>query len=494
MSNQDPALAGRLERALVRHLSGRLGDAPQVERLRRLTAGAANETWRFDAVGAEARLDCVLRRAPYVVEDTDASDEAAGLDKAGEARVQEAARRAGVEAAQVLFVLEPEDDLGAGYLMLALEGETLARRILRDDAYAQARARLAFQCGTTLARLHAVDIATLPTLTTSTAVTQIERYGALYRACEQPVPVFDLALRWLAERCPDPERVTLVHGDFRNGNLMIGPEGIRAVLDWELAHLGDPMEDLGWLCVTSWRFGEIDHPVGGFGSREDLAAGYAAAGGGAVDLEAVRYWEVLGTLKWGIMCMTMTRAHLTGAARSVERAAIGRRVSETELDLLGLLASDAGLRPSAARVARGPDEQGGAPADGLALQRPTAVELVTAVREFVEGEVQGALTGSTAFHARVAVNVLKIVERELETGAALAEDDAARLAALLGHPGRPAALSAELAEAIRAGRIGLQTPGLVAHLRDSILGRLSIDNPRYVSYQRARAADGGASH
>lgn len=352
MTREDPAaaadrLAAQIAGACARHLGAQLGSAPAVTNLRRLTAGAANQTWRFDAEGAApdgtpARLDCVLRRSPYSAEALAAADEqssdAANLDKAGEAAVQEAARRAGVEAAEVLFVLDPEDDLGEGYVMRALEGETLARRILRDDAYAEARRTLARQCGATLARLHSVDTTSLPPMNESTASTQLARYAELYRSYEQPVPVFDHALRWLAERVVEPARITLVHGDFRNGNLMIGPEGIRAVLDWEIAHLGDPMEDLGWLCVTSWRFGEIDRPVGGFGSREELAAGYAAAGGGNVDLEAVRFWETFGTLKWGVMCMSMTRAHLSGAARSVERAAIGRRVSETELDLLNLLA------------------------------------------------------------------------------------------------------------------------------------------------------------
>jgi aminoglycoside phosphotransferase (APT) family kinase protein len=341
MSNQDQELAERIETVLAGRLGERLGASPRVERLRRLTAGAANQTWRFDAVGI-IRLDCVLRRSPYLEAQTEEAeaeaDDSGAMTKAGEALVQEAARRAGVEAAEVLFTLDEADGLGDGYVMLALEGETLARRILRDDAYAEARPRLARQCGETLARLHSVDATGLPELQTSTAATQLERYGEIYRSCEQPVPVFDLALGWLREHLRMPDRVTLVHGDFRNGNLMVGPEGLRAVLDWEIAHLGDPMEDLGWICVTSWRFGQIDHPVGGFGSREDLRAGYEAAGGGPVDPEAMRYWEVFGTLKWGIMCMTMTRAHLTGQVRSVERAAIGRRVSETEFDLINLLA------------------------------------------------------------------------------------------------------------------------------------------------------------
>ncbi len=342
MAQGHEALAGGLTRALARHLEATLGAQPEVTDLARLTAGAANETWRFDALGNGERIGCILRRSPASLSGEAAPETSEGasetnLGKAGEAAVQQAAREAGVAAAEVLFVLDAEDGLGEGYVMARLEGETIPRRILRDPEYAELRTHLAHDCGRTLAQLHSVDPDRLPALNRMGAAEQLTRYGEIYRAFGQPVPVFDLALRWLADRRRDPQRLAVVHGDFRNGNLMVGPEGIRAVLDWELAHLGDPMEDLGWLCVTSWRFGEIDHPVGGFGQREDLFAGYEAAGGGGVDPDAVRYWEVFGTLKWGIMCMIMTHSHLSGMARSVEKAAIGRRVSETELDLLNLL-------------------------------------------------------------------------------------------------------------------------------------------------------------
>jgi aminoglycoside phosphotransferase (APT) family kinase protein len=128
----------------------------------------------------------------------------------------------------------------------------------------------------------------------------------------------------------------VVHGDFRNGNLMIGADGIRAVLDWELAHLGDPMEDLGWLCVKSWRFGQAP-PVGGFGEYDELCASYAAASGRAVDRGTLHWHETLGTLKWGIMCIMQAVTHTSGIVRSVELAAIGRRVCEVEHDLLRCL-------------------------------------------------------------------------------------------------------------------------------------------------------------
>ena len=131
--------------------------------------------------------------------------------------------------------------------------------------------------------------------------------------------MFELALRWLREHDPGPSsEVTLVHGDFRHGNLIIGPDGVRAVLDWELAHFGDPMEDLGWICVNSWRFGEIDKPVGGFGTREELFAGYEEAGR-KVDPDRVMFWEVMGTLRWGIMCCGMMQRFRAGP-RSLDGA------------------------------------------------------------------------------------------------------------------------------------------------------------------------------
>jgi aminoglycoside phosphotransferase (APT) family kinase protein len=168
---------------------------------------------------------------------------------------------------------------------------------------------------------------------------QWRQYRDVYDGFDWPHPVFELAFRWTQDRLPDAEstRETLVHGDFRHGNLMIGPDGVRGVLDWEISHRGDPLEDLGWLCVNSWRFGNIDLPVGGFGLREDLFAGYEAAGGGRVDPERVRFWEVVGSLKWGIMCMMMLSVFERGIDRSVERAAIGRRASEAEIDLLALI-------------------------------------------------------------------------------------------------------------------------------------------------------------
>ncbi|MBN9002908.1 MAG: phosphotransferase family protein, partial [Rhizobiales bacterium] len=210
------------------------------------------------------------------------------------------------------------------------------------DAFAAVRPKLAQQAGGVLCGIHGLDRATLPQLRRMNPATEIAELTRDYHGFDWPRPVFDLALRWLADNDPGPvQQETLVHGDFRNGNLIIGEDGIRAVLDWELAHFGDPMEDLGWICVNSWRFGAIDKPVGGFGSREEMFAGYEAAGG-RVDAARVKYWEVMGTLRWGVMCCGMMQRFRTGPDHSMERAMIGRRASETEIDLLRLLAPRAG--------------------------------------------------------------------------------------------------------------------------------------------------------
>ena len=179
-----------------------------------------------------------------------------------------------------------------------------------------------------------------PRLKRSTPAELVEQYKAIYRASAWPRPVFELTFKWLETHCPPPpEQLKLVHGDFRNGNLMIGPDGVRAVLDWEIAHVGDPMEDLGWICTNAWRFGAVDLPVGGFGQREDLWAGYEAAGGAPVRRDHALFWEVFGSMRWGVMCAGMSTS-FRGADPSVERAVIARRTSENEIDLLRLLAKD----------------------------------------------------------------------------------------------------------------------------------------------------------
>ena len=322
-------LGAPLAAATRRRLAGVTG----IGSLQRLSGGASNEIWSFDAEGAAA-LPLILRRRPGG--SADATPASVALRLETEAELLRLAGGASVPVPGVRFVLESEDGLGSGYVMDRLAGETLARKILRDDEFASVRPRLARQCGEILARIHAIPRERLPELPVADAAAQLAHYRSVFDSFGHPHPVFELAFRFIAERLPGAVPCRLVHGDFRNGNLLIAPEeGVRGVLDWEIAHLGDPMEDLGWISVNSWRFG-AEPPVGGFGTREDLFAGYTA-GGGTVDPQRVHFWEVFGTLKWGIMCMMQYGVFDRGVDRSVERAAIGRRSSETEIDLLELL-------------------------------------------------------------------------------------------------------------------------------------------------------------
>jgi aminoglycoside phosphotransferase (APT) family kinase protein len=310
------------EQTLAAAVGRHLGQPVTIEDLRRLSGGASRETWSFDAVGAG-----------------DPGPSVGLSDRSVEFALLDAAHEGGVTTPRVWFLLEADDGLGSGFVMERVEGETIPRRILRDDAYASARPMLARQCGEQAARIHALDPARLPpALPVQGARDQIALYRGYLDGFGEPHPAFELGLRWLAEHAPpDPPRPALVHGDFRNGNLVVGPDGIRAVLDWELAHLGDPVEDLGWLCVKSWRFGVTDQRVGGFGTVDDLLTAYRAAGGRDVDPAELRYWEAMGTLKWGVICEIQAFTHLQGTVRSVELATLGRRVAEMEWDLLEVI-------------------------------------------------------------------------------------------------------------------------------------------------------------
>jgi aminoglycoside phosphotransferase (APT) family kinase protein len=308
-----------------------LGDGLRVDGLHRVSGGASRETWLFDAIGGDGdRHGLVLRRDP--------GGHGGQGDRATEYALLEATAAAGVAVPRPLRLLTEADGLGTGFVMERIEGETIPRRILRDPEYDAARPQLARQCGAIAAAIHAADPASLPRLPTLDAAAQIAQWRGVLDLVGEPRPALELGLRWLAERCPPPPSpARLVHGDFRNGNLIVGPDGVRAALDWELAHLGDPIEDLGWLCVRSWRFGVDDRVVGGFGDLTDLLDGYRAAGGDTPAPEVVHYWMVFGTVKWGAITILQAHAHLSGTVQSVELATLGRRVVEMEWDFLDAL-------------------------------------------------------------------------------------------------------------------------------------------------------------
>jgi aminoglycoside phosphotransferase (APT) family kinase protein len=295
-----------------------------------LTGGASMETWAFTADGAPL----ILRRRGGAPVD-DHPGRKPPLDR--EAEVIAAAVAAGVPAPEVVRVCTPADALGEAYVMRRVAGETLGKRIVRDAAFAPARAVLARQCGAALARIHATPPPS--GLDTVDAAATLTNYEATWRASGAVRPTIEAAFRWLERRLPaEPVAPRLVHGDFRNGNLMIDPaHGLAAVLDWELAHLGDPAEDLGWICTNSWRFGQPQRRVGGFGDLDDLLAGYVAAGGEPIAPERVDFWQMVGSLKWGVMTTMMYARFAADPTAGPERAVIGRRLSETEADIVAIV-------------------------------------------------------------------------------------------------------------------------------------------------------------
>ncbi|MFO7590610.1 MAG: phosphotransferase family protein [Acidimicrobiia bacterium] len=461
----NPPDTAALAAAVGRHL----GTTVEIRDLVRLSGGASRETWAFDAASSDdTTLALVLRRDPGASVGQSARET--------EFELLRAAGAGGVAVPTVRFVVEPADGLGSGLVMERIKGETIPRRILRDDAYADARAVLTRQCGEAAARVHALDVGTLPALPVLGAREQIEQYRGVLDSIGEPHPAFELALRWLADHAPPEVEPRLVHGDFRNGNLVVGPDGLRAVLDWELAHLGDPVEDLGWCCVRSWRFGNVDRPVGGFGTVEGLLDAYVAAGGEPVDPDHLRYWETFGTLKWGVICGGQAFTHLSGIVRSVELATLGRRIAETEWDVLGLIAEASVTGPASSLP------QPVEPGTGL-QDRPTAAELLEAVREFLEADVMTATEGRTAFHARVAVNALGIVERELLLGPAVDAPVLRRIAALVGSDDAPPrTLVAELAARVRDGSLDDHRDEVVAVVVDLVRAKLLVANPRYLEH------------
>ena len=336
-SDRSTAIAQGIAKALQRHWQQDV----VIDTLRRLTGGASSQTYAFTAhLSGGTMQSLILRRDPFA--DAAGAPQQAetryGPGWAGEFQVLRAAAQGGVPVPEMLVALEAGDGIGQGFIMRFVEGETVARRVLREPEFASARATMAAQCGAILGKIHALAPNCAPGLKHVSTRAHIAHYRERLSQWPEPMPVLEFGLRWIEQRCPSDatEVVRFVHGDFRHGNLIIGPEGVRAVIDWEIAHLGDPYEDLGWICTKAWRFGG-PKPVGGFGEREDLYAAYAASTGQPVDRERARFWEIFGSLRWGVMCLGLTERHLSGRVRSLEFAAIGRRVSENEHDLLALI-------------------------------------------------------------------------------------------------------------------------------------------------------------
>ena len=255
-----------------------------------------------------------------------------------EAAILRTAHASGVPVPRVLAATDalPGMDIPA-MVTSRIDGRTIPRHILRALDDGLDGEALAHQCGEAMARIHAVSTPELPAdIESISGATFIERYTELLDLLPQPRPAVRFGLRWLADHPIDEVGLTLVHGDFRNGNIIVD-DGLAAVLDWELCQLSDPMQDLAWICTRTWRFGNDDLPVGGFGSFASLRSGYEAAGG-TVRPDALHWWMVARAIWWAIGLANQGVAFTSGLTDSIVLAASGRRVPELEYDLLRLIA------------------------------------------------------------------------------------------------------------------------------------------------------------
>ena len=283
--------------------------------------------------------------------------------------------------------------------------------------------------------------------------------------------MIDYVARWLMENLPEQHETALVHNDFRNGNFMLSPDGIVAVLDWEVAHVGDPMRDLGWMCTNSWRFGASD-PVGGFGQYEDLFQGYEDESGKIVDPEHVKFWEVFGSFWWSVGCLGMAEHYRSGPDKTVERPAIGRRTSECQVDCVNLLI------PGPVKMVK---ESPGF----TSVDIPRTDELLVSVRDFLRNDVMDETTGRANFLSRVAANSLDIVLRELSLGPLHQTLELDRLRALFESDEGLDVLKRRLVTALRDKQISLDNEALQNHLRQTVVNQVAIDQPKYSGLRNA---------
>ena len=300
----------------------------KIKNLVPLTGGASAD---INRIIFEDNKEFIVRRS--VVKDKALM----AIPKNMEAKIQKIVKEYGAPVPEIIMEFSEGAEIGEGYVMQSVGGETIPRKILRDDSYKNIRNKLPYEIGKSLAQIHKTKLEKLQDLEKITFSESLEKLFIIYESFDQPQPVFDLAFKWLEnQKILDYEEV-LVHGDYRFGNFIISEKKLESIIDWELAHIGNPMEDLGWLCVRSWRFGNVNKRAAGLGDVDELIAGYEANSKIKIDKSQLDMWQLYGSLKWGIICMVQTFAHLSGAVKSLEKAAIGRRVSETEFDLMNMI-------------------------------------------------------------------------------------------------------------------------------------------------------------
>jgi aminoglycoside phosphotransferase (APT) family kinase protein len=450
--------------AAIRTRLAELVGEPLVGEIHQLSGGASRETYL-----------CACASRGELVLQTEHAGKPSG-EPPGQVALLQAAARAGVPVPSVVAHGSDDPLLGAAWTLVeALAGTTDPKQII-DAATVNGAPTLIDSVAHALALVHRMPADPLLAPLVEDPLAQLR---SLYTRLGEPHPTFEVAFRALGADRPSQRR-TLVHGDFRMGNLMVAGDRVTGVLDWELAHIGAPAEDLGWLCVPAWRFGRPDLPAAGLGTRDQLLAAYARHSGVAVPMAELRRWELAGTLRWGVICVMQAFSHLSGTRRSIEHAVIGRRACEVEWDLLEL------LDPQGPAAAHPPAHRNDVPPGPAGMHdRPSAVELLEAARGALGEHVLPLLEGRSAFELRVTLRALGIVRRELEHAEAHAAIHAAALATL------GVADERELAAAIRDGGLDNRDTELLPALRAIVRAKLEVANPGYLQTTENASAEEG---
>ncbi len=314
-----------------------------IEDLQRLSAGASREMWRFKAVARGEVTALILRRPPSSKVDPKYQTPLNSA-RQWECELLQILRLHGVKVPEVVLDLDTEakttsKEPGAGYIMQCLPGEGIPGRLLNDDTYADISHRVPTYLAESISAAHRVPVAELPPLATLGAEAQIAILRQLIDRFGMKHPGLEWAMRWVNDNLTEEVTPGLVHGDFRLGNFLVNGEEVSGIIDWEMAHLGDPMEDLAWLCMRSWRFSRPELPVAGLGDRVDLFKAYENATATFVDPERVRFWEALGNIKWAAICLMQYSRflHSDNIGANIESAAIGRRFDEALYDFFDVV-------------------------------------------------------------------------------------------------------------------------------------------------------------
>jgi aminoglycoside phosphotransferase (APT) family kinase protein len=303
----------------------------RVAALHLLSGGAIQQNWEIAVDIADGpwqgHYTWVLRTdAPATV--------AASLPREREYAIIRFAHARGLLAPEPLFMCNDAAVIGRPFfVMTKLPGVAAGHRVVRLDLN---RSALARELAETAARIHAIrpPLDELPLLKTFLARDVIAACRAYLDTLDEPHPVLEWGLRWCERNAPAHEETTFVHRDFRTGNYLVHEGKLAGLLDWEFAALGNPLEDIGWICAKCWCFRHEHHIVGGVADLDDFIPAYEAASGRKVPADALRYWQVMAHIRWSIIALQQAQRHLSGVEPSLELALTAKIVAELEWEVL----------------------------------------------------------------------------------------------------------------------------------------------------------------